>query len=249
MSAEHEAHSPLAQFEIFSLHNLSIAGHDVSFTNSALWMVLAVIAIVAFLLPASRKRALVPSRLQSAAEMLVEFVGNTVSESAGKEGMKYFPIVFTLFVFVLTCNLLGMIPYSFTVTSHIIVTFALASFVFVGVTLIAIFKHGIGKFLHFFLPEGTPIVMAPLLFIIEFFSYLSRPVSLSIRLAANMMAGHVTMKVIAGLIITFGMVIGVVSMFPLLLFLTGFEIAIAIIQAYIFTILACVYLNDALHLH
>jgi F-type H+-transporting ATPase subunit a len=249
MSAEHEAHSPLAQFEIFSLHNLSIAGHDVSFTNSTLWMVLAVIAIVAFLLPASRKRALVPSRLQSAAEMLVEFVGNTVSESAGKEGMKYFPIVFTLFVFVLTCNLLGMIPYSFTVTSHIIVTFALASFVFVGVTLIAIFKHGIGKFLHFFLPEGTPIVMAPLLFVIEFFSYLSRPVSLSIRLAANMMAGHVTMKVIAGLIITFGMVIGVVSMFPLLLFLTGFEIAIAIIQAYIFTILACVYLNDALHLH
>jgi len=249
MSAEHEAHSPLAQFEIFSLHNLSIAGHDISFTNSTLWMVLAVIAIVAFLLPASRKRALVPSRLQSAAEMLVEFVGNTVSESAGKEGMKYFPIVFTLFVFVLTCNLLGMIPYSFTVTSHIIVTFALASFVFVGVTLIAIFKHGIGKFLHFFLPEGTPIVMAPLLFVIEFFSYLSRPVSLSIRLAANMMAGHVTMKVIAGLIITFGMVIGVVSMFPLLLFLTGFEIAIAIIQAYIFTILACVYLNDALHLH
>ena len=249
MSAEHEAHSPLAQFEIFSLHNLSIAGYDVSFTNSALWMVLAVGAIITFLLPASRKGALVPSRLQSAAEMLVEFVGNTVSESAGKEGMKYFPIVFTLFVFVLTCNLLGMIPYSFTVTSHIIVTFALASFVFVGVTLIAIFKHGIGKFLHFFLPEGTPIVMAPLLFIIEFFSYLSRPVSLSIRLAANMMAGHVTMKVIAGLIITFGMVVGVVSMFPLLLFLTAFEIAIAIIQAYIFTILACVYLNDALHLH
>ncbi len=249
MSEEHASHSPLAQFEIVPYHPMSIAGYDVSFTNSSLWMVLAIVAIIAFLLPASRRGALVPSRLQSAAEMLVEFVGGTITDAAGKEGMKYFPIVFTLFMFVLTCNLLGMIPYSFTVTSHIIVTFALAAFIFVGVTLIAIFKHGIGKFLHFFLPEGTPIVMAPLLFIIEFFSYLSRPISLSIRLAANMMAGHVTMKVIAGLIITFGMAVGLVSMFPLLLFLTGFEIAIAIIQAYIFTILACVYLNDALHLH
>jgi F-type H+-transporting ATPase subunit a len=142
-----------------------------------------------------------------------------------------------------------MIPGSFTVTSHIIVTFALAAFIFIGVTLIAIFKHGPIKFLHFFLPEGTPLLMAPLLFIIEFFSYLSRPISLSVRLAANMMAGHVTMKVIAGLIITFGMLVGVASMFPLLLFLTGFEIAIAVIQAYIFTVLTCVYLNDALHLH
>ena len=249
MSEEHAAHSPLAQFEIIPFYPLHIAGYDVSFTNSALWMVLAVVAIIAFLLPASRKPALVPSRLQGAAEMLVNFVNLTILDATGKEGLKYFPIIFTLFIFVLMCNLLGMIPGSFTVTSHIIVTFALASFVFVGVTLIAIFKHGIGKFLHFFLPEGTPLVMAPLLFIIEFFSYLSRPVSLSIRLAANMMAGHVTMKVIAGLIITFGMLVGVASMFPLLLFLTGFEIAIAVIQAYIFTILTCVYLNDALHLH
>lgn len=250
--SEGHGHSPLAQFEIAPvswLPPIHIAGYDVSFTNSSLWMVLAIFAIVAFLLPASRKKELVPGRLQSAAEMLVDFVSGTVSDSAGKEGLKYFPIIFTLFVFVLACNLFGMIPTSFTVTSHIIVTFALAAFVFLGVTLIAIFKHGLGKFLHFFLPEGTPLIMAPLLFIIEFFSYLSRPISLSVRLAANMMAGHVTMKVIAGLIITFGMVIGVASMFPLLLFLTGFEIAIAIIQAYIFTILTCVYLNDALHLH
>ena len=247
--SEEAGHSPLAQFEITPLHKLNLAGYDVSFTNSALWMVLAVVAIVAFLLPASRKKSLVPNRLQGAAEMLVEFVGNTVQESAGKEGMKFFPIIFSLFMFILTCNLFGMIPMSFAVTSHIIVTFALAAFVFVGVTLVAIFKHGIVKFLHFFLPEGAPWWIAPLLIVIEFFSYLSRPVSLSIRLAANMMAGHVTMKVIAGLIITFGMAIGVISMFPLLLFLTGFEIAIAIIQAYIFTILACVYLNDALHLH
>lgn len=249
MSEEHATHSPLAQFEIKPIHPIHIAGYDISFTNSALWMVLAVAAIVAFLLPASRKGAMVPGRLQTSAEMLMEFVNSTISDAAGKEGLKYFPIIFTLFTFVLTCNLLGMVPGSFTVTSHIIVTFALAAFIFIGVTLIAIFKHGFGKFLHFFLPEGTPIAMAPLLFIIEFFSYLSRPVSLSIRLAANMMAGHVTMKVIAGLIITFGMIIGLTSMFPLLLFLTGFEIAIAIIQAYIFTILTCVYLNDALHLH
>jgi F-type H+-transporting ATPase subunit a len=249
MSEEHAAHSPLAQFEIVSLHKLSIAGYDVSLTNSALWMIFAVVAIIAFLLPASRKGSLVPSRLQGAAEMLVEFVGNTVQEATGKEGMKYFPVVFSLFMFVLSCNLLGMIPGSHAVTSHIIVTFALAAFIFVGVTLIAIFKHGFVKFLHFFLPDGAPWWIAPLLVVIEFFSYLSRPISLSIRLAANMMAGHVTMKVIAGLIITFGMVVGLLSMFPLLLFLTGFEIAIAIIQAYIFTILACVYLNDALHLH
>ena len=244
-----EGHSPLAQFEITQLHPIMLGGYDVSFTNSSLWMVAALLAIVAFLLPASRKRAVVPGRLQGAAEMLVEFVGNTITEVSGKEGLKYFPMIFTLFIFVLVCNLLGMIPYSFTVTSHIIVTFALAAMIFLGVTIIAIYKHGIGKFLHFFLPEGTPIFMAPLLFVIEFFSYLARPVSLSIRLAANMTAGHVTMKVIAGLIITFGMLIGTVSMFPLLLFLTGFEIAIAVIQAYIFTILTCVYLNDALHLH
>lgn len=249
MSEEHGGHSPLAQFEITPLYPVEVAGYDVSFTNSSLWMALVVFAIVAFLLPASRKTALVPSRLQVAAEMLIGFVNNTILEAAGKEGLKYFPIIFSLFSFVLVCNLFGMIPTSFTVTSHIIVTFALASFVFIGVTLIAIFKHGIGKFLHFFLPEGTPLIMAPLLFVIEFFSYLSRPVSLSIRLAANMMAGHVTMKVIAGLIITFGMAIGLTTMFPLLMFLTGFEIAIAVIQAYIFTILTCVYLNDALHLH
>lgn len=249
MSAEHGSHSPLEQFAIVPIHPINIAGYDVSFTNSSLWMVIAVAAIIGFLLPASRKLALVPGRLQSSAEMLVEFINSTILDAAGKEGLKYFPIIFSLFAFILTCNLLGMIPGAFTVTSHIIVTFALAAFVFIGVTLIAIFKHGIGKFLHFFLPEGTPIVMAPLLFVIEFFSYLSRPVSLSIRLAANMMAGHVTMKVIAGLIITFGMIIGISSMFPLLLFLTGFEIAIAVIQAYIFTILTCVYLNDALHLH
>jgi len=181
--------------------------------------------------------------------MLHDFVGNMIREVTGKEGMKYFPFIFTLFMFILLSNVLGMIPLiSFTTTSHIAVTFAMALFIFFAVTVIAISKHGFGKFLHFFVPEGTPLLMVPLLFLIELFSYLARPVSLSIRLAANMMAGHVTMKVIAGLVITFG-AIGVGTMFPLLIFLTGFEIAIAVIQAYIFTILTCVYLNDALHLH
>ena len=246
---EGNGHTPLTQFEITPIVPLNIAGHDVSFTNSSVWMFLVLLGVVLFLLPASRKSALVPNRLQNAAEMIIEFVDNTILEASGKEGLKYFPIIFTIFIFILACNLFGMIPHSFTVTSHIIVTFALAAFVFVGVTLIAIFKHGIGKFLHFFLPEGTPLIMAPLLFLIEIFSYLARPVSLSIRLAANMMAGHISLKVIAGLIITFGMAVGLVSMFPLLMFLTVFELAMAVIQAYIFTILTCVYLNDALHLH
>lgn len=244
-----EGHSPLAQFEIKPLIPFEIGGVNLSFTNSSLWMVLAILAITALLLPASRKQALVPGRLQSTAEMLHEFVTNMITEVTGREGLKYFPFIFTVFMFVVISNLLGMIPViSFTTTSHIAVTFAMAAFIFVAVTLIAIFKHGPAKFLHFFVPEGTPLLMVPLLFLIEVFSYLARPVSLSIRLAANMMAGHVTMKVIAGLIITFG-AIGVGTMFPLLIFLTGFEIAIAIIQAYIFTILTCVYLNDALHLH
>ncbi|MEZ5690907.1 MAG: F0F1 ATP synthase subunit A [Rickettsiales bacterium] len=248
MSQQHE-HNPLAQFEIKSLFPIEVAGYDISFTNSALWMFLVVAAIATLLLPASRKAAMIPGRMQNVGELLISFVKDMIKETSGHEGLKYFPMVFTIFTFVLFCNLLGMIPGSFTVTSHIIVTFALAIFIFVGVTLIAIFKHGIGKFLHFFLPEGTPMWMAPLLFIIELFSYLSRPVSLSIRLAANMMAGHVTMKVIAGLIMIFGVAIGIPTMFPLLMFLTGFEIVIAFIQAYIFTVLTCVYLNDALHLH
>lgn len=243
-----EGHTPLDQFTIKPLIPLNLGGVDVSFTNSSLWMIVAIVAVVALMLPAARKKALVPSRMQSVAELLYGFVETTIREAAGREGLKYFPFVFTLFMFILLCNLLGMIPGSFTVTSHIAVTAALSVFIFLAVTLIAIFKHGIGKFLHFFVPEGTPLIMAPLLFFIELFSYFARPVSLSIRLAANMMAGHVTMKVIAGLIITFG-AIGVGTMFPLLIFLTGFEIAIAIIQAYIFTILTCVYLNDALHLH
>jgi F-type H+-transporting ATPase subunit a len=242
-------HSPLAQFEILPIVPLTLGGYDISFTNSSLWMTISVLFLFGVLFPAAARATIVPGRMQSVGEVFVGFIRDMLRDIAGKEALKYFPIVFTIFVFVLVGNLMGMIPMvSFTFTSHIAVTLALALLVFIGVTLIAIFKHGPIKFIKFFLPEGTPLWMAPLLFLIELFSYLSRPLSLSIRLAANMMAGHITMKVIAGLIVTFGVYAGW-TMFPLLVFLTGFEIAIAFIQAYIFTILTCVYLNDALHLH
>jgi F-type H+-transporting ATPase subunit a len=220
-------------------------------------MSLTVIAILVFLFPASRRGSLVPGRLQGAAEILVEFIDDTLKEVAGKGSLPYFPFIFTIFIFILFCNLLGMIPTSFAVTSHIIVTFAMAAFVFVGVTLVAVIKHGPVKFIKFFLPEGTPWWISWLVVPIELVSYLARPASLSIRLAANMTAGHITLKVLATLVVTFGVlgtglvsnVLGGGGMFFLLFFLTAFEFAIAIIQAYIFTLLACVYLNDALHLH
>lgn len=254
------AHSPLHQFEVhplFADSSFHVAGLDLSFTNASLWMVLSILAVIALLYPASRKRALVPGRLQASGEMLTEFLQETVTGITGKEGLKYFPFIFTLFIFILACNLLGMIPGSFAVTSHIIVTFALAAFIFISITLIAIAKHGPIKFCKFFLPEGTPWWMAWLIIPIEIMSYLVRPMSLSIRLAANMIAGHITLKVLAMLVITFGIVstsivaniFGGTGMFMLLLFITGFEFAIALIQAYIFTLLTCVYLNDALHLH
>lgn len=243
-----EGHSPLAQFEIKSLVELpQLAGSNVDFTNAALFMVLAVVISYSFLMLGMRGRALVPGRLQSMVELTYEFISGTVRDNVGKEGKAFFPFIFTLFMFVLMCNLLGMVPYSFTVTSHIIVTFALAMAVFIGVTVIAISKHGLMAFLKFFLPAGTPWWMAPIMYFIELFAYLARPVSLSVRLAANMMAGHTMMKVIAGFVVTMG-ALGVLPL-TFLVVLTGFEIFIAILQAYIFTILTCVYLNDALHLH
>lgn len=248
-------HSPLAQFEIKPLIQLpQVAGYDISFTNSSLFMVAAVAAVAMFFSYGMRKRALVPSRWQSLAEMMYEFVAKMLHDNVGHEGRKYFGFIFTTFVFVLTCNLLGMIPYSFTVTSHIAVTFAMAAFIFVGVTLVAIVKHG-AKFFGFFLPAGVPLVMAPLMYVIELFAYLARPVSLSVRLAANMMAGHTMLKVIAGFVITLGaaeaVALNVTSLAPMIFLtaLTGFEVFVALLQAYIFTVLTCIYLNDALHLH
>lgn len=242
-------HSPLEQFAVKTLIPLPhVAGYDISFTNASLFMLLAFFSITAFFFFCLGRRSLVPGRMQSVAELCYEFIANLVRDSVGSEGRKYFPFIFTLFMFVLTSNLLGMIPGSFTTTSHIIVTFALAMFIFLSVTLIAIFKHGPLKFIGFFLPEGTPWWMAPMMFFIELFSYLARPVSLSIRLAANMMAGHTMLKVIAGFVVALG-VIGGWAPLAFIVVLTGFEIFVAVLQAYIFTVLTCVYLNDALHLH
>jgi F-type H+-transporting ATPase subunit a len=242
------AHSPLEQFEIKSIFGGGGQG-DVgllTFTNSSLMMVLALGLVSAFLILGMRRGALVPGRMQSLAEMSYEFIAGLISDTVGAEGRRYFPIIFTLFMFILFGNLLGMLPYSFTFTSHIIVTFALAMVVFIGVTVLAVAKHGM-HFFSFFVPPGAPIAMWPLLIPIEVISYLSRPISLSVRLFANMLAGHTLLKVIAGFIGLLG-VFGILP-FALVVALTGLEILIAFLQAYVFAILTCLYINDALHLH
>ena len=239
-------HSPLEQFTIKPLAPIEIGGYDVSFTNSSLFMVLTIILATVFLAGGMRRRAMVPGRWQSMAELSYEFIANMVRDNVGSEGRRFFPFVFTLFMFILFGNMLGMLPYGFTFTSHIIVTFTLAMVVFVGVTVLGFVKHGIG-FLKFFAPSGVPIFIMPLLIPIEIISYLSRPISLSVRLFANMLAGHTLLKVFGGFVIALG-VAGVVP-FAFLVALMGLELLIAFLQAYVFAILTCLYINDALHLH
>jgi F-type H+-transporting ATPase subunit a len=209
-------------------------------------MVIAVVLISVFLVLGIGRGATVPGRWQSAAELSYDFIAGLIRDTVGAGGRPYFPLVFSLFMFVLFGNLLGMIPYSFTFTSHIIVTFALAAMVFILVTVLGFAKHGI-HFFSFFVPPGSPIYMWPLLIPIEIISYLSRPISLSVRLFANMLAGHTLLKVIAGFIALMG-VAGVLPL-ALVVALTGLEILIAFLQAYVFAILTCLYINDALHLH
>ncbi len=244
-------HNPLAQFEVKKIFTLpDVFGYDISFTNASLLMSLSVIAVALFMGLGMRRRELVPGRFQSMVEMTYNFVADMLTETAGADSMRYFPIIFSLFIFILFCNLFGMIPYSYTVTSHIIVTFAFAAFAFIGVTCIGFYKHGL-HFLHFFLPSGLPggiggLLLAVFMVVIEFFSYLARPVSLSIRLAANMMAGHTLLKIMASFV-----GVGLIGIFPFafILIFTGFEIFVACLQAYIFALLCSVYLNDALHMH
>ena len=246
--AEGGMHSPLEQFEIKSLLGAGVEGEigPLTFTNSSLMMIATLVLISAFLILGMRRGALVPGRMQSLAEMSYEFVAGLLSETVGAEGRRYFPIVFTLFMFILFGNMLGMLPYSFTFTSHIIVTFGLAMIVFIGVTILGFAKHGL-HFFSLFAPPGAPIAMLPLLVPIEVISYLSRPISLSMRLFANMLAGHTLLKVIAGFIGLLG-VFGILP-FALVVALTGLEILIAFLQAYVFAVLTCLYINDALHLH
>ena len=239
-------HSPLAQFEIHSIIDLHPGGLNISFTNSSISMVATVAFITLFLTLTVKKRSLVPSRLQLISESIYTFISKLLQDTVGNDGRKYFPFVFSIFMFVLIGNMLGMIPYSFTFTSHIIVTFALAAVVFIGVTIIGLLKHKI-HFFSFFVIPGLPIYILPLLIPIEIISYLSRPISLSVRLFANMLAGHTLLKVFAGFVVS----LGLAGVFPLafVVALTGLEILIAFLQAYVFAILTCLYINDALHLH
>ena len=241
-----EGHSPLEQFVIKPLVPLQVGSVDVSFTNSAAFMIAAVVIAAALLVLSMRRRAMVPTRLQLIAEMSYSFIAKMVGDTVGKEGRRYFSFVFSLFFFVLLGNTLGLLPYGFTYTSHIIVTFAMAAFIFVAVTLIGLIRHGF-KFFTFFLPHGVPIYMAPLLVPIEIVSYLSRPISLSVRLFANMMAGHTLLKVVGGFVVPMG-IFGLVPVAGLVA-VTGLELLIAFLQAYIFTILTCIYISDAVHLH
>ena len=241
---------PLHQFQITPIVPITVAGADLSFTNSALWMAIAVGLAYLLIMAGTRQHAMVPGRLQSVVELMYEFVAGILRDATGKEGMRFFPIVFTIFVFILMGNMLGMVPGSFTFTSHIIVTFAMAIAVWVGVTVIGFWYHG-ARFLTFFVPHGAPKALLPLLVPIEIMSYCVRPISLSVRLFCNMMAGHTMMKVFAGFIISLAGYYLVPGIAPLAItvVLTGFEFAVAFLQAYIFTVLTCIYLNDAIHMH
>ncbi len=242
---------PLHQFSIEPIIPLIIGDWDISFTNSALFMMLSTLLICVIAHFATNKPHLVPNRLQVSIEILFHFIANMVKTYVGKEGLIYFPYILSLFLFVLVGNVIGLFPYSFTFTSHIIVTFALASLVFVGATLVGIAKHGL-HFFRVFLPKGIPLYVAPLLIPVEIISYLSRPISLSVRLFANMVAGHVMLKIFAGFaILLTSSVFLPTAILPVMMnvAITGFELLIAVLQAYVFTILACIYLNDALNLH
>lgn len=240
---------PIHQFQITKIVPFGDGGF--AFTNSALFMVLAVGLILAFLILSTGRRAIVPTRAQLMSEMLYEFVANMVRSSAGTAGMKFFPFVFSLFMFVLVANLFGMIPFFFTVTSHIIITFALAALVFAVVIIYGFWKNGL-KFLKLFVPSGIPMYILPLVVLIEFVSFLSRPISLSVRLFANILAGHITLKVFAGFIVTLGSLgflgwLGALLPLTMTVAITALELLVAALQAYVFAVLTSMYINDAIH--
>lgn len=238
--------SPIEQFEIKRILDLDLGIVDASFTNSSMLMVIAVGLITLFLLMGVRGRSLVPGRWQSIVELAYDFVARMIRDNVGSDGRPYFPFIFSLFMFILFGNMLGMLPYSFTFTSHLAVTLGMALVVFIGTTVIAFMKHGF-RFFSFFLPHGTPWFVAPLLVPIEILSYFTRPVSLSLRLFANMTAGHTLLKVFGGFIVSLG-VAGVIPGAAVVA-LTGLELVVAFLQAFVFAILSCIYLNDALHMH
>jgi len=248
--------NPMQQFEIERIGpEILVAGQDLSFNNSALWMLISLLVISAFLFIGTAKPQLIPGRGQAAVEYLYDFIRDMLRENVGREGLKYAPLIFALFVFVLSANLLGMVPFvhSFTPTSHIAVTFGLAAIVFALVLVVGFAKHGL-HFFTLFLPEGTPLFVLPLVALIEFLSFLSRPFTLAIRLFANMTAGHVLLKVFGGFVVALGSFEAVPYVFGLVplsvnVALTALELLIAVVQAYVFALLASIYLNDAVNLH
>ena len=242
------ASNPMHQFEVYRIGpEISFGAINLSFTNASLFMIISALAILSFLFLGTKNKLLIPSKIQLITEMSYSFVAKMINDTAGSNAKPFFPFIFTLFMFVLFCNMVGMLPYSFTVTSHIIVTFILAAIVFVGVTIIGFIKHGI-KYLELFVPKGVPIILLPLIIVIEIISYLSRPVSLSVRLFANMMAGHTMLKVFGGFVLSLGLLGGWLPL-SFSVALIGLEILVAFLQAYVFAILTCIYLNDALNLH
>ena len=244
------ANDPISQFGIKEYIPLEIGATNISFTNSSLFMVATVVLTSGFFLWATGGRGMIPTRAQTMAEMIYEAVANMLRDAAGSEGMKFFPLVFSLFLFILVGNMLGMFPYFFTFTSHIIITVALALLVFGTVILYGFYKNGI-RFLKLFVPSGVPIAVLPLVVLIEIISFFSRPISHSVRLFANVLAGHIALKVFAGFIVSLlgAGAIGVIAIVPFLMTvaLTALEFLVAFLQAYVFTLLTCMYLNDALH--
>jgi F-type H+-transporting ATPase subunit a len=248
------ANNPIDQFKIQDLTGpMNLGGYDISFTNSALFMGLAVATITGVLLMASSKRALVPGRFQSIGEMWYSLIDDMVANVLGKEGKPFFPFVFSVFSFVLLANLLGMFPYFFTVTSHVIITVGMAIFIVGFVVAVGIYKHGLGWF-KLFVPSGVPMAILPFISVIEIISFLSRPISLGLRLFGNMLAGHIVLKVFTGFVVSLsavgiGGMLGAIAPMAMAVALTALEFLVAVLQAFVFAILTCVYLNDALHTH
>lgn len=241
---------PLHQFEVHEIGSFQLFGHEIVKTNQSLWMVTAIATVILIFTLGARKKALIPGRLQAFVELTYDFVAGLVRGTAGKEGMAFFPLILTLFLFIASLNVAGMIPGSYTSTSQIFITGQLALMVFALVWIIGLYKHGL-HFFSLFCPAGTPIYLAPLIIPLELISFFARPLTLAVRLAANMIAGHVLMKVFATFAVMLAGIFLASAALPtaFLIALTGLEMFIAVLQAYIFTVLTCVYLNDALHLH
>jgi F-type H+-transporting ATPase subunit a len=243
--------NPIEQFNVNRIFNFHPLGLDASFTNASLLMLIILGLAVLLMIVGTSRRSMVPGRLQAAAEMSYEFVANTVRGTAGEDGMRFMPLVFSLFLFVFFANVLGLLPFSYTVTSQIVVTFALAALVIAVVIIYGIAKHGT-HFLHLFAPSGVSPLILPFIILIEVISFVARPISLSVRLFANMLAGHITLKVFGGFIVLLlggGFATALIAPLPFIgiVILTAFELLVAVLQAYVFAILTCVYLNDAIH--